>query len=250
MSKLGVGVASAAIAVLTGCLPAAPGVHVEPDAVQIPEIAADGIERRAWAAAVRIRAELCGSVSSGSGFSIGSGLIVTNSHVVAGAVKVVVADRLGVPHLADVVVDDPGSDLAVLKLANPPGTVVDLELNTEGARPGAKVVIAGHPNSGVYVGEHAMVLGTIDVSSDPSLQAAFAEAGVGLAQIIATDAGSTAPGSSGGPAVDEQGRVVGIVFGYDTRQVRTYLIDPGELPALVAEASGGGRTPPTPAPCT
>lgn len=68
------------------------------------------------AATVRVRAEGCGPRTElGTGTTISDGLVVTAAHVVAGADRVEVVDRLGEPIAAEVVVFDPVLDVAALR---------------------------------------------------------------------------------------------------------------------------------------
>lgn len=67
-------------------------------------------------ATVRIRADGCGPRTElGAGTAISDGLVVTAAHVVAGADRVAIVDRLGTAIAAEVVMFDPDLDVAALR---------------------------------------------------------------------------------------------------------------------------------------
>jgi S1-C subfamily serine protease len=102
----------------------------EPDPVAIAE------------ATVRIRADGCGPrVELGTGTAIPDGLVITAAHVVAGATRVEIVDRLGATVDADVVAFDPDLDVAALRptreIASPP-----VVLRSERGQQGERGVVA------------------------------------------------------------------------------------------------------------
>jgi S1-C subfamily serine protease len=137
----------------------------------------------------------------GSGLVIASdGYLVTNSHVVRGArelaVRLAPGERVG----AELVGDDPASDLAVLRLAN--GTVTSLPLLEERRlRVGQLVLAIGNP----LRFDRSVSLGVVS-ALDRTLPA---QAGHALEGLVQTDAAIN-PGSSGGPLLDAHGTAVGI----------------------------------------
>src|ERR1039458_2670201 len=82
---------------------------------------------------VRIEGQGCGGTVSGSGFVVGSNLVATNAHVIAGISHPVVQDVNG-SHRVQVVWFDPNLDFAVLRVSGLAGK--PLSLSTSDATPG------------------------------------------------------------------------------------------------------------------
>lgn len=160
---------------------------------------------RVGPAVVHVRALRDGApaVATGSGVLVdGDGFALTNSHVVHGASGVEVALADGRTLLADVVGDDPATDLAALHVvAGSPVPHVDLA-DSNRLRVGDLVVAIGAPFGLV----HTVTAGIVSALGRTLPSQA---AGRVIEGVVQTDAPLN-PGNSGGPLVDAEGRVVGI----------------------------------------
>ena len=139
--------------------------------------------------------------ASGSGVIVDArGFILTNNHVVENADKVEVrlSDDRKFP--ATVVGRDPKSDLAVLKVEAPAGSLPVAELgDSDKLRIGQWAIAIGNP----FGLDRTVTVGIISATGRTHVGVATYEA------FIQTDA-SINPGNSGGPLLNIEGRVVGI----------------------------------------
>ena len=185
--------------------------HLSPDGF-------DAVQRMA----VRIRNVGCARISTGSGFAIDSHTLITNRHVVADAQKLQVSTYDG----RDVEVETASSaalaDLAVVRTRDPLPWAP--ELSDVDPVPGDPVTIAGYPEGGALTITQGTVLGPAD---DPLNE--------NLGQVLVTDA-PVEPGSSGSAALDEAGRVVGVVYAR-TDDGRSLLVPVSTVRKLLDDAA-------------
>jgi len=128
------------------------------------------------------------------------GYLITNSHVIAGATRVSASLTDGRKFAAEIVGDDPATDLAVLRLAA--AGLPHAGFGSSGRlRVGELVIAIGNP-----LGFQATVTAGIVSALGRSLRAPNGRL---IESVIQTDAPLN-PGNSGGPLVDGRGAVVGI----------------------------------------
>ena len=172
------------------------------------------------------------SLGSGVIVDAGGGLVVTNNHVIENMseVKVAFADKREVE--ATILLRDPRTDLAVLKLADAKNlTAIELA-DTDELQVGDIVLAMGNPFG---VGQ-TVTQGIVSALARTQI-------GVGDAQsFIQTDAAIN-PGNSGGALIDMKGRVVGIntaIYSRTGGSVGIGFAIPSAMVRLVVESARSG----------
>ncbi|QJY45888.1 MarP family serine protease [Pseudonocardia broussonetiae] len=158
---------------------------------------------------VRGRAPSCQRALEGTGFVIGDGLVMTNAHVVAGTdeVGVEVIGRRGNPvELAgEVVLYDPAVDIAVLRI--PELDAPALAFRPQPAQVGEDAIILGYPLDGPFTPSPAKVRQEITLNGPDIYDDATVSRNVYTVRAVVRS------GNSGGPMIDRDGQVIGVVFG-------------------------------------
>jgi serine protease Do len=149
----------------------------------------------------------------GSGFAIASGgYILTNAHVVQGAIEIVVSTYDGEDYPARLIGIDELSDLALIEVEHelPVPTFGD----SDGLVTGEPAIAIGNPFGYLLSNvEPTVTVGVISGVGRHILPSAFSGTRSGeqtiYADMIQTDA-SINPGNSGGPLVNADGQVIGV----------------------------------------
>jgi S1-C subfamily serine protease len=180
--------------------PAAPVAAPDSTIVEDPDVLA------AEDSVVRVLGTACGLGVEGSGWVAGPGLIVTNAHVVAGEDDTTVTTASGASLQATPVHYDPENDLALLQVG---AELPALPLAPDPAS-GTAAAVLGYPENGPYAVAPARLGETRDTISEDSY-------GRGpIRRPIVSLRGSVRSGNSGGPLVDNRGRVLATVFAATT----------------------------------
>jgi len=164
------------------------------------------------------------------------GSILTAFHVVAHATSINVVYPDGTRSTAEVVSSDEEHDIALLQPATLPQLVVPAVLGSSGVGVGLPVVAVGNP-----LGLDDTTTAGVISALDRSIRADDGTERRGLIQFDA----AVNPGSSGGPLLNQQGEVIGIVVAIaDPTKDGFFIGISFAVPIGTAIGAGGGAQPP------
>jgi S1-C subfamily serine protease len=167
----------------------------------------DPAVKAARASTVKIEGEGCGGISEGSGFVADDGLVITNAHVIAGVTRPNVIDANG-KHAARVIWFDENLDMAVLATSNLAGK--PLTMLGEQAANGTPAAVLGYPGGGDFTANPATIMDSFKAVGRNIYNQGNTERQV---YSIKSD---VEPGNSGGPMVNKDGAVIGLIFAKST----------------------------------
>ncbi|MDQ1446421.1 MAG: hypothetical protein QOI20_2885 [Acidimicrobiaceae bacterium] len=188
-------------------------------------VAAD-ILRRVEASTVKVAGNACRRIQEGSGFAVGTDLIATNAHVVAGE-KATTVERLDGKRLnATVVLFDSDRDLALLRV---PG-LSQAPLAVGAGKVGEQGAVFGHPGGQTQLRvAPAAVRQRVDARGRDLYDSHSTSRDV---WILASD---LHPGDSGAALTDQQGTVIGVAFAIAPDKPGTsYALSSKELNSVLA----------------
>jgi S1-C subfamily serine protease len=186
-----------------------PDVFVGLEPLPAPPVArpddprARAIAAAAAASTVKVTAQTCGALSSGTGFAVATDYVVTNAHVVAGG-RTVRVSLGGTPFDAAVVLFDPDIDVALLWAPGLPAPALRFAVTDPGR--GDAGAALGFPGGGGMV----IVPAAVTRSHDASGLDIYGEHRV-TREILELRA-AIERGDSGGPFILADGTVGGVVF--------------------------------------
>jgi S1-C subfamily serine protease len=178
----------------------------------------------------------------GTGFVFAPEHVMTNAHVVAGTEGAVTVETVGESGIGRVVHYDPDRDLAViyapgLRAAPLPWAPAEVESGTD-------AIVVGYPLDGPYTPVSARVRDLMDVKGPNIYEDHDVVREVYILRTIVRS------GNSGGPLLDTEGRVLGVIFAAALDDAETgFALAPSEV-MPVANASAGLSDPVGTGPCT
>ncbi len=178
-----------------------------------------------------------------SDFGLGSGVVVdsfgnilTSLHVVDGASRITVTFADGTRSEAEIVLAQPEIDIAVIQALDTPLSMVPAVLgNPNSMRVGDEAFVVGNP-FGLYSSMSAGVISGFDrifqlPNSDIEIH--------GMIQVDA----AVNPGNSGGPLLNRDGQVVGIVTGIINPTDDSFFVGIGFAVPIMTAVGGMGSPP-------
>lgn len=176
--------------------------------VDVPDaaLADDPVVAATRPSVLKIRgvAPSCQKVLEGSGFVVSPNRVMSNAHVVAGS-ETVTVEVDGQTYDASVVSYDPNADISILDVPGLPSP--PLQFDMQEAPTGTDAVVMGYPGGGEFTATPARIREIIKLNGPDIYHTTT------VTREVYTIRGTVRQGNSGGPLIDRDGRVLGVVFG-------------------------------------
>ncbi len=153
---------------------------------------------------IRGVATSCQKVLEGSGFVVAPNRVMSNAHVVAGSESVTV-EAAGKTYDATVVSYDPNADISILDVPDLPST--PLQFDMQEAPTGTDALVMGYPGGGEFTATPGRIREIIQLNGPDIYHTTT------VTREVYTIRGTVRQGNSGGPLIDKDGKVLGVVFG-------------------------------------
>jgi S1-C subfamily serine protease len=207
--------------------------------VDVPDaaLANDAVVAATRPSVVKIRgvAPSCQKVLEGSGFVVSPNRVMSNAHVVAGADSVTV-EVAGQTYDAGVVAYDPSADISILDVPDFPSA--PLQFAEAPATTGTDGIVMGYPGGGDFAATPARVREVIELSGPDIYRTATVN------REVYTIRGTVRQGNSGGPMIDRNGQVLGVVFGAAVDEADTgFALTATEVARQMAKVGNTERVP-------
>lgn len=182
---------------------------------------------------VKVEGLGCGGIVDGSGFVIGPDLVATNAHVVAGVRRPYIKDNNG-QHSATAVWFDPALDFAILRTQNLAGPPLLVSNNTVASK--SLGAVLGYPGGGPLTAGGAQVIDDFTARGRDIYGNGITE------RDVYSLAAKVIPGNSGGPVINADGTVIGVVFATSTAYDNVgYALSTPQIQAAMSQAQAQNR---------
>ena len=202
-----------------------------------PTLATDPVVAATRPSVLKIRgvAPSCQKVLEGSGFVVAPNRVMSNAHVVAGSDSVTV-EVDGQTYDASVVSYDPSADISILDVPNLPSP--PLQFDMQEARTGTDAVVMGYPGGGDFTATPARIREIIQLNGPDIYHTTT------VTREVYTIRGTVRQGNSGGPLIDRDGRVLGVVFGAAVDDADTgFVLTANEVAKQMARVGNTQKVP-------
>jgi S1-C subfamily serine protease len=166
----------------------------------------------------------------GTGFIVSPERVITNAHVVAGVKEpVVTSSNTSIQLQGKVIAIDRKKDIAIIYVPGLNGNQLTFIGPTT---PNEIGFVVGYPNGG------SLRTSAVSVSSEFESIGTDIDGNGETKRDVIVFGGDVRPGNSGGPLLNEQGQVLGVVFAADAENKNTgYALAPSEVAKLVSETA-------------
>ena len=202
-----------------------------------PTLITDPVVDMTKSSVVKIRgvAQSCQKVLEGSGFVVAPNRVMSNAHVVAGS-NAVTVEVDGKKYDATVVSYDPNEDISILDVPDLPSKPLAFDMKESSS--GTDVVVMGYPGGGDFAATPARIREIIKLNGPDIYHTTT------VTREVYTIRGNVRQGNSGGPLINRDGNVLGVVFGAAVDDADTgFVLTAEEVAKQMAKVGGQDAVP-------